>query len=198
MGACCSYRRLRWLVADLHAGPALRNMTSFSMLQSTTFTGPGPICDFCGARHWIYLLVTHGAGPHGSIMEPLLRPTWPLAFNPSVCTLCHGTPQRTAIPAIARRTGLQSSNRIRRRFKGYIAPEGEQARPIAGFYAGRAFSLYRTNHMLTIVRNTEEISITSAIGTSDLSKALRRSPFVTERADVCKSRHHIRLQESPR
>ncbi|USP73921.1 hypothetical protein yc1106_01195 [Curvularia clavata] len=30
--------------------------------------------------------------------------------------------------------GLQNSNRIQRRFKGYIAPEGEQARPITGFY----------------------------------------------------------------
>jgi hypothetical protein len=34
--------------------------------------------------------------------------------------------------------GLQNSDRIQRRFKGYIAPEGEQARPITGFYAGWA------------------------------------------------------------
>jgi hypothetical protein len=32
--------------------------------------------------------------------------------------------------------GLQNSDRIQRRSKGYIAPEGEQARPITGFYAG--------------------------------------------------------------
>ncbi|CAO2648014.1 Nn.00g089360.m01.CDS01 [Neocucurbitaria sp. VM-36] len=31
--------------------------------------------------------------------------------------------------------GLQNSNRIQRRCKGYIAPAGEQARPITGFYA---------------------------------------------------------------
>lgn len=32
--------------------------------------------------------------------------------------------------------GLQNSDRIQRRYKGYIAPPGEQARPIGGFYAG--------------------------------------------------------------
>ncbi|KAF1842093.1 uncharacterized protein K460DRAFT_409520 [Cucurbitaria berberidis CBS 394.84] len=31
--------------------------------------------------------------------------------------------------------GLQNSNRIQRRHKSYIAPAGEQARPITGFYA---------------------------------------------------------------
>ncbi|KAF2133373.1 hypothetical protein P153DRAFT_282060 [Dothidotthia symphoricarpi CBS 119687] len=31
--------------------------------------------------------------------------------------------------------GLQNSNRIQRRHKGYIAPDGGQAHPIAGFYA---------------------------------------------------------------
>ncbi|KAG9206891.1 hypothetical protein G6514_000181 [Epicoccum nigrum] len=33
------------------------------------------------------------------------------------------------------RVGLQNSNRIQRRYKYYIAPEGEQARPITGYYA---------------------------------------------------------------
>jgi hypothetical protein len=32
--------------------------------------------------------------------------------------------------------GLQNGDRIQRRHKGYIAPPGEQARPITGFYAG--------------------------------------------------------------
>jgi hypothetical protein len=34
------------------------------------------------------------------------------------------------------RKGLQNSDRMQRRYKGYIAPAGEQARPITGFYAG--------------------------------------------------------------
>jgi hypothetical protein len=37
---------------------------------------------------------------------------------------------------IFRRLGLQNSDRMQRRYKGYIAPPGEQARPIGGFYAG--------------------------------------------------------------
>jgi len=43
--------------------------------------------------------------------------------------------RRTHASTEAGRIGLQNSNRIQRRFKGYIAPEGEQARPITGFYA---------------------------------------------------------------
>ncbi|CAI6340018.1 unnamed protein product [Periconia digitata] len=35
----------------------------------------------------------------------------------------------------SQRKGLQNSDRIQRRFKGYIAPPGGQARPITGFYA---------------------------------------------------------------
>ncbi len=32
---------------------------------------------------------------------------------------------------------LQNGDQTQRRFKYYIAPEGEQARPITGFYAGK-------------------------------------------------------------
>lgn len=35
------------------------------------------------------------------------------------------------------RAGLQNSDRIQRRYKYYIAPEGEQARLITGYYAGK-------------------------------------------------------------
>lgn len=35
----------------------------------------------------------------------------------------------------SKRTGLQNSDRIQRRWKGYIAPPGGQAHPIGGFYA---------------------------------------------------------------
>ncbi|KAF2645120.1 hypothetical protein P280DRAFT_444537 [Massarina eburnea CBS 473.64] len=35
----------------------------------------------------------------------------------------------------AQKKGLQNSDRIQRRFKGYIAPPGGQAHPIGGFYA---------------------------------------------------------------
>lgn len=66
-------------------------------------------------------------------MEPLLRPAW---LSPRVCALCHGTLKRTASTVVSRSAGLQNSNRTKRRFKGYIAPEGGQARPITGFYAG--------------------------------------------------------------
>lgn len=32
---------------------------------------------------------------------------------------------------------MHNRDRIQRRYKYYIAPEGGQARPIAGYYAGR-------------------------------------------------------------
>jgi hypothetical protein len=45
----------------------------------------------------------------------------------------------------ATRMGLQNSDRIQRRYKGYIAPPGEQARPITGFYAGMQPLFYAVN-----------------------------------------------------
>ncbi|KAF1932859.1 uncharacterized protein M421DRAFT_416459 [Didymella exigua CBS 183.55] len=52
----------------------------------------------------------------------------PMALRRYVCASCTRSWARA-------RVGLQSSDRIQRRYKYYIAPEGEQARPIMGYYA---------------------------------------------------------------
>ncbi|KAF1968812.1 hypothetical protein BU23DRAFT_540538 [Bimuria novae-zelandiae CBS 107.79] len=68
-------------------------------------------------------------------MEQLARCARPLALRRDLCISCHRTwLRRSELPA-TQKAGLQNSDRIQRRFKGYIAPAGEQARPIEGFYA---------------------------------------------------------------
>ena len=59
-----------------------------------------------------------------------------LALRQELCASCLKTWRRSRASTEAGRIGLQNSNRIQRRYKGYVAPEGEQARPITGFYAG--------------------------------------------------------------
>ncbi|CBX99898.1 hypothetical protein IAQ61_002878 [Plenodomus lingam] len=62
-------------------------------------------------------------------MELLVVFTRPLV---NACRMCQSS---GVTRARWQRVGLQNSDRIQRRSKGYIAPEGEQARPITGFYA---------------------------------------------------------------
>lgn len=69
-------------------------------------------------------------------MEHIFQFLGPRAARQRHCTSCLRSWQKRAGPARAARGGLQNSDRIQRRFKGYIAPEGEQARPITGYYAG--------------------------------------------------------------
>lgn len=76
---------------------------------------------------WTYLVHICGHCCLPYIMASLGRP---MALRPSVCASCLKS------WSIAR-SGLQNSDRIQRRYKYYIAPPGEQARPITGFYAGR-------------------------------------------------------------
>lgn len=59
-----------------------------------------------------------------------------LAMRQRLCASCLRSWRRSRASTEAGRIGLQNSDRTQRRFKGYIAPEGEQARPITGFYAG--------------------------------------------------------------
>ncbi|KAF2872103.1 oxidoreductase-like protein [Massariosphaeria phaeospora] len=68
-------------------------------------------------------------------MEPLIHSTRPLAFRRGLCASCSRLwGEHVALLAPLQRTGLQNSDRIQRRFKGYIAPAGGQARPLEGFY----------------------------------------------------------------
>jgi hypothetical protein len=61
----------------------------------------------------------------------------------------------------SRRVGLQNSDRMQRRYKGYIAPPGEQARPITGFYAGM-YSLFNTIDVpLMLYRNAQESTVSN-------------------------------------
>lgn len=70
-------------------------------------------------------------------MESLIHSAYPAALRRSLCTSCLRAWNNSNIPTISRKFGLQNSNRLQsqRRYKGYIAPAGGQARPIEGFYA---------------------------------------------------------------
>ncbi|KAF2016185.1 hypothetical protein BU24DRAFT_196287 [Aaosphaeria arxii CBS 175.79] len=60
----------------------------------------------------------------------------PLDLRRQLCASCYKQWSQSLAPTRTQRMGLQGSNRIQRRYKGYIAAPGEQARPITGFYAG--------------------------------------------------------------
>ncbi|KAF1920818.1 oxidoreductase-like protein [Ampelomyces quisqualis] len=51
------------------------------------------------------------------------------------CTSCFRALRRTSSSSASERLGLHNSHPSQRRYKGYIAPAGGQARPITGFYA---------------------------------------------------------------
>ncbi|KAK7180259.1 hypothetical protein DPSP01_009418 [Paraphaeosphaeria sporulosa] len=68
-------------------------------------------------------------------MEQLGRSARPLALYRSLCASCCPTTPRKSLQLGSERPGLQNSDRIQRRFKGYIAPPGHQAYPIEGYYA---------------------------------------------------------------
>ncbi|OCK76640.1 hypothetical protein K432DRAFT_305931 [Lepidopterella palustris CBS 459.81] len=60
--------------------------------------------------------------------------TLPRAFRSQLCASCLRF-LSNARPRISRSIGLQNSNRMQFRFRGHIAAAGDQAKPIAGFYA---------------------------------------------------------------
>ncbi|KAH9871977.1 hypothetical protein J1614_006236 [Plenodomus biglobosus] len=62
-------------------------------------------------------------------MDSLIQLRRPLG---NACKMCQSS---GVTRARWQRGGLQNSDRVQRRHKGYIAPAGEQARPITGFYA---------------------------------------------------------------
>ncbi|KAE8826892.1 hypothetical protein PTNB73_07886 [Pyrenophora teres f. teres] len=57
-----------------------------------------------------------------------------MALRQRLCASCLKLGRRSHASIGTGRIGLQNSNRLQRRFKGYIAPEGEQARPLTGYY----------------------------------------------------------------
>ncbi|KAF2445084.1 hypothetical protein P171DRAFT_521138 [Karstenula rhodostoma CBS 690.94] len=68
-------------------------------------------------------------------MEQLGRSVGLLALYRNLCASCRPTSPGNSLLLGSERAGLQNSDRIQRRFKGYIAPPGQQARPIEGYYA---------------------------------------------------------------
>ncbi|KAL5458236.1 hypothetical protein PMIN06_003436 [Paraphaeosphaeria minitans] len=68
-------------------------------------------------------------------MEQLGRSARPLALCRKLCASSRPTSLRKALQLGSNSAGLQNSDRIQRRFKGYIAPPGQQAHPIEGYYA---------------------------------------------------------------
>lgn len=78
-------------------------------------------------------------------MEQLGRSARPLALYRNLCASCRPTSHKNSLRLDLERAGLQNSDRIQRRSKGYIAPPGHQARPIEGYYAG-AWQVSTYNH----------------------------------------------------
>ncbi|KAL6711214.1 hypothetical protein ACN47E_005745 [Coniothyrium glycines] len=64
-----------------------------------------------------------------------MHATAPLALRQRLCASCISSWRRAHDFGIPMKVGLQNSDRIQRRFKGYIAPAGGQAHPITGYYA---------------------------------------------------------------
>ncbi|KAF2687364.1 hypothetical protein K458DRAFT_296744 [Lentithecium fluviatile CBS 122367] len=67
-------------------------------------------------------------------MEQLAHSARPLAVRQSLCASCLRTRGISLRRIPRQRIGLQNSDRIQRRSRGYIARPGEQARPLDGFY----------------------------------------------------------------
>ncbi|KAF2799586.1 hypothetical protein K505DRAFT_370895 [Melanomma pulvis-pyrius CBS 109.77] len=68
-------------------------------------------------------------------MEHLIHSARPLALRRGLCTSCLQSWSKGYLATRSARPGLQNSDRIQRRLKGHIAAAGDQATPIAGFYA---------------------------------------------------------------
>ena len=71
-------------------------------------------------------------------MESTMRSIAPQIFGGRFCASCLRTWRTPHGAGTVEKIGLQNSDRTQRRFKGYIAPAGEQARPITGYYAGKS------------------------------------------------------------
>ncbi len=115
----------------------------------------------------------------------------PLALRHNVCAWCAKSGNRARI-------GLQNSNRIQRRFKYYIAPAGEQARPITGYYAGKTAGKVLTWTKLTIWRDAKESAITNLNITRYVTfgylHAGRRSSKISEGDYSRTSPHCLRVE----
>jgi hypothetical protein len=81
------------------------------------------------------------------IVDIAVQSARPLVLRRSICASCLSPWNKTWGSGYmsATRMGLQNSDRMQRRYKGYIAPPGEQARPITGFYAGMQPLFYAVN-----------------------------------------------------
>ena len=116
-----------------------------------------------------------------------------LALRQELCASCLKTWRRSRASTEAGRLGLQNSNRIQRRFKGYIAPEGEQARPITGFYAGSTSPTLSAKPELTRTRHDKEATLRSTIPIPHDAETAKRATEDTEGRDVCESPYNLRV-----
>jgi hypothetical protein len=73
----------------------------------------------------------------GIKMEHLVHSAIPATLRRACCPSCSRALGMSLGSRITHRIGLQNSDRIQWRGKGYIARPGEQARPLQGFYQGR-------------------------------------------------------------
>jgi hypothetical protein len=69
-------------------------------------------------------------------MDPLLYSAQQWALRRTLCSEARRALSSLYRPTTSQRLGPHNTNRIGRRHKGYIAPEGGQAHPLDGFYAG--------------------------------------------------------------
>jgi hypothetical protein len=93
--------------------------------------------------------------------------------------------------------GLQNSDRIQRRYKYYIAPEGEQARPITGYYAGKQASIALTWALLTVAEMLKkQLSQAPTISNETSIDTAPEAPTTSQPADPPKSQKELTLERA--
>jgi hypothetical protein len=98
---------------------------------------------------------------------------------------------------IRARAGLQNSDRIQRRYKYYIAPEGGQARPITGYYAGKQASSSLTWALLTVAEMLKKQPSQAPTISNDTSNdTAPQAPTTSQSADPPKSQKEITLERA--
>lgn len=113
-----------------------------------------------------------------------------MALHRYICASC-------TKPWIRARVGLQNSNRIQRRYKYYIAPEGEQATPITGYYAGKRVLSLLTCASLTSAEMLKKRPSQAPNSPNDTSNNTASSaPATAQPTDPPKSQKELTLERA--
>ncbi|KAH8732481.1 oxidoreductase-like protein [Phaeosphaeriaceae sp. PMI808] len=95
---------------------------------------------------------------------------------PNLCTSCFRALRRTSITTISKKLGLQNSDRIQHHHKGYIAPAGEQAKPITGYYAEMLKK--PMSHIQPLTRTAPSLPPPESLPKSEKERTLEKARMV--------------------